>query len=160
MTPLETPDDVSGGTTAINDDGVIVGYTSKDSGVFAARWVDGKFEQLPAFVEGGQGNPRDINSAGLVVGSSSIDPVEMDSRAALWDGDTITDLNDMIPDDSGYTLRAASGINDAGQIVAVGRPNDDDTVSRGFVLNPADESAARIGVALAAVPTAALRSHM
>jgi probable HAF family extracellular repeat protein len=57
-----------------------------------------------------------INASGQVVGDS-------DGHAFLYSGSTMTDLNTLIDPASGWTLRAAEGINDAGQIVGCGYIN-------------------------------------
>ena len=55
----------------------------------------------------------DLNNNGTVVGTS-------DSKAFIWDGSTITDLNTLIPVGSGWNLRNATGINNNGEIVGWG----------------------------------------
>ncbi len=74
---------------------------------------------------------EDINSAGWVVGSSE-DPDEV-SRAFLYAGGHMYDLNDLIKHNSGWTLGAATGINDRGQIVGWGMRGGE---QRGFLLTP------------------------
>lgn len=60
----------------------------------------------------------DVNRAGDVVGYS-YDNLGR-SRAFLWLGGHMYDLNDLMAPGSGWILEAAYGINDAGQIVGAG----------------------------------------
>jgi probable HAF family extracellular repeat protein len=62
--------------------------------------------------------PRGINDAGQVVGRSFTSTGV--SRAFLWEGHSMTDLNSLIPADSGWVLEVATGINQVGQIVGLG----------------------------------------
>ncbi len=55
------------------------------------------------------------------------------SRAFLWDGTTMQNLNDLIPSNSGWVLISAEDINDAGWIVGYGSYNG---ALRGFLLQP------------------------
>jgi probable HAF family extracellular repeat protein len=86
-------------------------------------------------------------------------------RAFLFAGDAPRDLNDLIPVDSRWTLEAATGINDAGQIVGLGEDPAGD-VHR-FLLTPgSDPSATTVPepstLALLGIVTAAcgLRCHV
>jgi len=57
---------------------------------------------------------KGINSAGHIVGHA-------DGAAAFYyDGTTLTNLNSLIPTNSGWNLLSAEGINDAGQIIGRG----------------------------------------
>lgn len=56
-----------------------------------------------------------INASGVVVGSQL-------GHAIVWVNGFGTDLNTLIPANSGVTLVAGNGINDKGQIVATGLP--------------------------------------
>lgn len=70
-----------------------------------------------------------INSARVVVGFSSSH--EGRRRACMWVGDTIVDLNTLLPRDSGWRLETATAINNRGQIVGTGQYR---TESRGYLL--------------------------
>jgi probable HAF family extracellular repeat protein len=78
------------------------------------------------------GGASDINNKGQVVGGSG-------GKAFIWQDGKMTDLNKLIPPDSGWLLVTATGINDAGQIVGVGTYKDSikykDNI-RGFMLTP------------------------
>jgi len=58
-------------------------------------------------------------------------------HAFLWENDTFYDLNNYIPEDSGWILTGAQGINDEGYIVGYGiSPNGE---YHGFLLTPIPE---------------------
>ena len=57
-----------------------------------------------------------VNDHGQVVGSSLNSKGE--SRAVIWEGEKITDLNDLIAAQKGLVLTHATAINNLGQIVA------------------------------------------
>jgi probable HAF family extracellular repeat protein len=73
-----------------------------------------------------------INNAGQVVGTMFN---TKGSRAFLYSGGVMIDLNDLIPPGSNWILDRGSAINDAGTIVGVAR-SVDGTMQRGFVLTP------------------------
>jgi probable HAF family extracellular repeat protein len=54
-----------------------------------------------------------IENVGQVVGWSQVDD---DVHAFIWQDGVMTDLNVLIPSGSGWILRDASAINDAGEI--------------------------------------------
>ena len=108
--------------TAINDDGLVVGYIEPsdfDEGP-AFVWHDGAVQQL------GFGVPTAINAAGQVVGTSG-------ERAVVWNGGVKTDLNDLLPPGSGWELVVARGITDDGTIVGMGYHEGQE---RAFLLYP------------------------
>jgi probable HAF family extracellular repeat protein len=72
-----------------------------------------------------------INNVGKVVGYSSTKSGT--SRAVLWDNNSIKDLNNLIPPNSGWKLTYANDINDSGQIVGEGIINGR---TRAFLLTP------------------------
>jgi len=118
---------------AVNNAGQVVGYSwAYDGPDHAYFWQDGLMSPL-ALLPGGQGTiARDINNLGQIVGA------DMSHRAVLWEGGAIWDLNDLVPDDSGWTLRDARAINDLGQIVGWGIINGN---SHAFLLTPVPEPA-------------------
>lgn len=82
-----------------------------------------------------------INNSGQVVGFSTISSGE--KRAFIWqdDGDANTsdmkDLNTLIPENPGWTLREARAINNNGQIAAVGEGSG----TQALLLTPKDPNA-------------------
>jgi probable HAF family extracellular repeat protein len=73
-----------------------------------------------------------VNASGQIVGwSRSADGST--SRAVLWQGGAIVDLNTLLPPGSGWTLTRAAAINDRGQIVGTGIH---DGHVRAFLLTP------------------------
>ncbi|MCX5671716.1 MAG: PEP-CTERM sorting domain-containing protein [Planctomycetota bacterium] len=121
------------GVPSINDVGQVVGFSYLLSGGYQAfLWENGTTTRL-ALLPGGQGTlASDINNLGQIVGADG------SHRAVLWEGGAISDLNDLVPDDSGWTLRSAHAINDLGQIVGWGIINGND---HAFLLTPVPEPA-------------------
>lgn len=79
--------------------------------------------------------PRAINNCDVVVGSSG--PFADAERAFVWDrSHGFLDLNTLIASDSGWTLEAATSINDHGEIVGWGDYKDEEDT--GFLLIPED----------------------
>jgi probable HAF family extracellular repeat protein len=60
-----------------------------------------------------------INNLGQVVGSSNA-PSNGSPRAFIWYNGRMVDLNQLIPQNSGWVLTSANDINDFGQIVGIG----------------------------------------
>lgn len=114
----------------INDAGVIVGdaSTADDLHSYAVRWTQGQIEYLGTLGEWSQA--RAINNRGQVVGWSKA--TDGRAHAFLWQGGTMTSLNDLIPA-SGWSLIVANDINDAGDIVGMGMLNGE---RHAFLLTP------------------------
>jgi probable HAF family extracellular repeat protein len=103
------------------------------------------------------GGPRseayDINNRGQVVGWT--EGPEQDglhpSYGFLWQEGVITNLNDLLPADSGWTIGAAYAIDDVGQIVAdASRFNGETYESLTVVLTPVGGSFSDPSLALGA----------
>jgi probable HAF family extracellular repeat protein len=60
----------------------------------------------------------DLNQSGQIVGESTT--ASGSQRAFLWENGVMTDLNTVLPPNSGWLLTSAQFINDAGDIVGVG----------------------------------------
>jgi probable HAF family extracellular repeat protein len=116
---------------AINDAGQVVG----NNAMHAFLYSNGKMIDL-----GVLGDPRSqlssnalsINSSGLIVGWSRIDTYN--DHAFLYTGGQMLDLNNLLAKGLPWTLTAAVGINDSGQIVANGQLGG---VTHAFLLTPA-----------------------
>ena len=98
-------------------------------------WHSGQWQALE-----GLGAAHSLNNLGQVVGWVGMDrktapgPNEDgDVHAALWEAGAVTDLNDALPQDSGWVLHRAIDINDVGQIAGNGTFKDN---FRAFLLTP------------------------
>jgi probable HAF family extracellular repeat protein len=85
----------------------------------------------------------DINEFGHAVGTSQ--NASGAARAFLWRDGTMTDLNSVLPANSGWVLESATAISDGGQIVGIGRLNG---ARRPFLLTPENDQRAMIGGAI------------
>ncbi len=86
---------------------------------------------------------NDINESDQVVGTSTLftykDPnnlwsviAERTTHAFIWENGAMTDLNDLIPPNTGWVLVSATAINDNGDILGLGINNG---VTHGYVLD-------------------------
>ncbi len=140
MTDLGTlPGGGQSQANAVNDSGVIVGQSQEMVGsalyirAFVCSNGPGSMQDLGTF-GGFHSFAYGINSAGRIVGEAQ-DSNNV-SRAFLYDGSKLIDLNNFIPPGLGWTnLEAAVGINDAGQIAGYGQFADG--VYHAFLLTPA-----------------------
>lgn len=124
--------------TAINEVGQVVGggYID-DLRVHAFLWERGRIRKLGS-LGGPEATPNDINILGDIVGGSFTakcdeggEPIEY--HGFLWHNDLLMDLNHLIPKGTGWMIRSAEGINDAGWIVGTGVR---DGVTRAVLLTP------------------------
>jgi probable HAF family extracellular repeat protein len=127
--------------TAINDSGVIVGWsqtpgnsTIPDGPVQAFVYQNGGMQNLTPFLLGNSwSHAYGINSSGAIVGDMSSNYYYSWHAFLLVNG-KVTDLNSLLPSGSPWVLEAATGINDLGQIIGVGTDNG---VTSTFLLTPA-----------------------
>lgn len=125
MKDLGTPDGTAySEAQAVNGSGTIVGYayTSDFAGAHSFMYVNGQLVDL-----GTMGATKsfayDINDAGDVVGELETDDANgnrTDRSAFLYSGGKTVDLNSLIDPASGWDLQWAGGINNNGQISALG----------------------------------------
>ena len=124
----------------INNHGQIVGTSNTDGrGLRAFIYENGHMTDL-----GTLGGPRSganaINELGQIVGNSWTEPYPTDIFGFLWENGVMHKLQDLVPPDSGWYLRYASDINDAGWIVGSGfNPQGQ---ARAFLLTPIPEPTA------------------
>lgn len=105
--------------TAINGIGVMVGYsqTKGDLATHAFSYANGKLHDLGAPKGSDDAWATAINASDVVVGDFRVSPTSTTQHAFIYDQGTMTDLNSLIPKNSGYTLIDATAINNNGQIV-------------------------------------------
>ena len=117
----------------INEDGTIVGGTQVANGGSLHPFVysEGSWDAVTEV----SGYADAVNASGQVVGTYFTPAGEY---AFLYENGVVTDLNDLLPEGSGWELHAAVDINDAGQIVGQGTHNGE---GRGFLLSPVESSA-------------------
>ena len=146
----------------LNELGDVTGWVTNSSDQEqAGAWLHRTYAlTLLGDLGGGYGKAAAINNFGQVVGASNIPSTNFDyaaayspngntssytsgtsltpmddslSRAFIYQNGTMTDLNTLIPANSGWVLEAATGINDLGQIVGYGSLNG---VTTAFALTP------------------------
>jgi probable HAF family extracellular repeat protein len=131
--------------TAVNDAGVIVGYSSRDGGLEQAAVFHGPddFSQLGTMGLD-ESWAEDVNEAGDIVGTAFSPSVRF--RPFLYRGGTMHDLTALLPENSGWDeLTSAMAINDAGVIVGTGRYHG---VLTGYTLSEVPEPAVVASAAL------------
>lgn len=103
----------------VNDAGVVVGLQAFPSGNWhAAYWTPGAKDPIDAGVLPGLplGELYDVNESGIAVGRSYADDGSGTSRATIFDGVQLRDLNDFLPAGTGAVLYEAQEINENGDI--------------------------------------------
>ncbi len=108
--------------TAINAGGQVVGFsTAANNEVHAFIFNDGTgMTDLGLLPGGDDARAWGMNDAGDAVGTADIVATGK-QRATLWlAGSGIRDLNDLIPNNSGWALEEARDINNSGDIVGFG----------------------------------------
>jgi probable HAF family extracellular repeat protein len=102
---------------AINDAGQVIGDSSLVAGYHGFIYSNGTLRDLGS-LGGNFSSSWGLNGLGQVVGVSS--NANSQQRAFLWRNGTMTDLNSLLPANSGWELTGAFFINDNGQIVGNG----------------------------------------
>ncbi len=138
----------------INDHGQVVGWSyrtttndppSTPSGPEGKAFLYEKDAGVPATVlplnplDGDlYSRARDIDESGRAVGwSRGISGNEAEQfSATLWEDGKVTDLNDLIPADSGWKLIDAYAINESGRIVGSAFKAGNESQLRAFLLTP------------------------
>jgi uncharacterized membrane protein len=128
----------SAGAQGVNNAGVIVGSWFPDWNMptHLVRWQDGVGTDLGALPgSSGVSLAYGINDAGTIVGSASMQFPDATSLAMVYDdANGMRDLNTLVDESGfGWQLSVAYAINASGQILGVGRYNDD---SHAFLATP------------------------
>jgi probable HAF family extracellular repeat protein len=120
---------------AINNNGQVVGFGQTAAGdTHAFFWESGSISDLGALDDDEFSGAFDINQKGQIVGFSGASITDVTtSHAVLWEEGVMIELQTQIPADSGWTLLAALGINERGQISGYGIHDGE---YRAFVLTP------------------------
>lgn len=118
---------------AINARGLVTGWAVTDGNLYSHAFLfDGRIHDLGT-LGGWSSQGFAINALGQIVGRSDYENGNGAPHAFLYTDGRLTDLNKLLPADSGWTLREATGINDAGQIVGNAYWH---SMGRGFLLTP------------------------
>jgi probable HAF family extracellular repeat protein len=150
MTDLGTLGGTHSAGYAITNDGLVLGWSllPGDQIAHPFLWQNGIMTDLGG-VPGSTGTTElvnTINRHGEIVGTTQLTLGANDLHAVLYRNGTYTDLNTLLPNGSGWVLRIAQRINDAGQIVGQGLFNG---VFRGFLLTPVGGTVAGDDVSIA-----------
>jgi probable HAF family extracellular repeat protein len=112
-----------GGANAINDFGVVVGFTTRegsDAG-HAFVWEGGVMTDLGS-LGGGYATANDINADGVIVGYSA--DANLDPHAVVWRDGAITALDKVVDPLPDGTMVEAIAVNGYGQILVIGVGDD------------------------------------
>jgi probable HAF family extracellular repeat protein len=112
----------------LNNSGECVGHALSADGAMVAVRLTPRAEQIPLGTLGGSASSaRAINASGAIVGGALTEDDES-YHAFLFESGVMHDLNDLITSGSGWELIQALGINDKGDIVAIGHCGGEDRV--------------------------------
>ena len=114
------PGDTASEAIAVNNTGEVVGYSKGSSGLRAFIWTAATGMQNIGVLPGGNGSRAlDINDAGCVVGSATSSSGD---HAFIWTKqEGMTDLNSAASAALGVVFAEAHAINNAGQILILGK---------------------------------------
>ena len=121
---------IHGIAQAINNKGqILIDYSAGQT----VLWQHGHLRFLPVPPGSSEAWAHGINDRGQIVGETD---AAQDSRAVLWQGKRVFDLNTRISPHSGWVLTDATGINNHGQIVGHGLFRGQ---KRAFLLTPQEK---------------------
>jgi probable HAF family extracellular repeat protein len=120
---------------AINGGGDVVGWMDRPSrnDVMAFLWRRGRLIDL-RWQPGGIPRALGINDRGEIVGHVERSPGP--NHAVLWRDGDLLDLNNCVEPRPAFTFTVAEGINNRGEILAVGERPGDEGRERYFLLIP------------------------
>jgi len=134
------------GAVAIDNLGRVVGWSKEPLGKSpfatwrAFLWQGGEMVDLATLPGFEHSSATDINDAGQIVGVAWGVGDNLNIQAAIIQQNGImTDLNELIPPDTGLTMKVASAINNAGQITGWASAPAASPVA--VLLTPAEQSA-------------------
>jgi probable HAF family extracellular repeat protein len=128
-----------GAALNVNADGAAVGFSTDLHGNHAVLYAGGTVTDLnfPTFGTGKDVKATAINDAGTVVGTGdTFTGRSVQPRAVRFQAGQTQDLNTLIAPGSGYTLKTAFDVNDAGQIVGTASPDAHPDQTLGYILTP------------------------
>jgi probable HAF family extracellular repeat protein len=133
---------------SVNKSGLIVGFAANASGIdMAVSWLNGTMTVLPDLQSTGHSLAYGVNDAGIIVGRSDIYlNGAWQDHAAVWQNGQLTDLNSLLPANSGWVLNYARAINNNNEVVGVGTLNG---VSTAFTLSLGSGSGPTVSAASA-----------
>jgi len=151
LTPIASPTGVPLGGDALNNAGDVAGAFTMANGneCGAFLWKDGGATFLPNLPGDIVCTVDAINDTDLIVGSS----YGATPGATLWEGGQVYNLNDLIPQDSGWLLAEATAIDSFGRIVGDGVFDGQETA---FLLTPVGTVPEPASLTLLALSCAAL----
>jgi hypothetical protein len=106
--------------TILNFDQLLEGFPLANDGSTIGYRAGKLYLRAPGGGEtevAGLSKPFAVNSSHQVIGSILVKGIE---HAAVWQAGEVTDLNTLLPKESGWVLNRASAINDGGDIAGVG----------------------------------------
>lgn len=123
------PGDTASEAVAINNTGEVVGYSKGSSGLHAFIWnAAAGMRSIGSLPGGNASRALSINDAGCVVGSSS---TSSGDHAFIWTKqDGMSDLNSAASAGLGVVFAEAQAINNAGQILILGKTRPEADSSR------------------------------
>ncbi|HET6456987.1 MAG TPA: PEP-CTERM sorting domain-containing protein [Armatimonadota bacterium] len=127
----------------INDLGWVVGRSDTESSSHAFLWRNAAMEDLGSFNEYSIANG--VNNLGQVVGVCYGGSHTPNYSAFIWRDGVMSDLNGLVALNSGWVLVEATAVNNLGQIVGIGKVNNQ---YRGFLLTAVPEPSGILALAI------------
>jgi len=105
--------------TGLNNLGQVVGVsdTTDDASFHGFLWQEGKMTDLGPLPGDAYSYATSISDSGQVLGVSL--DANFNTRAVIWQGGAIVNLNDLVPGDTPLILQTACSINGKGQIIGI-----------------------------------------